>query len=119
MKAWSGRSLLPLVLLPAVLLLCLPLPAPAMPSVAMRPLAWLQARVLAKAGWLYHRDQKRWPRPEQLLGSLPFGDLLDGRDPWQQPFGFRALPDDRFEVRSRGPDGLADTDDDVVVTVGD
>ncbi|MDT8368812.1 MAG: hypothetical protein RQ745_06365 [Longimicrobiales bacterium] len=69
-------------------------------------------------------DLKTYQREnfERLPGERQFSDWIEGQysgggelDAWGAPYEYR-LEDDKFTLRSPGPDGLRATPDDIVVT---
>ena len=73
--------------------------------------------VVNGAARMFRLDHHRWPSLPELSErdrhGRPYLESVP-RDPWDHDYEIRALPRDRCEVRSRGPDGEPDTGDDIV-----
>jgi len=67
---------------------------------------------------LYKMKNSKTPTMEELKtpdekGHAYLDESCDTKDPWDHEYFIRDLENNRFEVRSLGPDGSEGTDDDI------
>lgn len=79
----------------------------------------LQVMDIADVAADFFARNRRWPSPEECSAhapTMPFPELPT-RDPWGAPFAFSIAKDGNLlTVRSAGPNGVANTEDDVFAT---